>query len=56
MFYGILHKIHYGITFKSCETSETEIALVMFNPNMSDGSIELERKTENVAVVTAITD
>ena len=53
--HGVLDEVDDGAALELGEASEAEISLVVFNPDVSDGSVELECERENVVVGAAVT-
>lgn len=51
----ILDEVDNGVTFEGGEGAEAEVAMIMFDSNMAHFVVELERQTEEVMIVTAIT-
>ena len=52
--HSVLNELHNCCALEACEAPEAEVALVVFNPHVSDKTVEFECEAEDVVMVAAV--
>ena len=54
VFNSILNEVNNCVALEASEASETEVSLIMLDPDVSDETIEFECETEDVVMITGV--